>query len=74
MAGAATASTTSSGQAEETGIDAARVLLILAFALTALVYLNTLRFQFVYDDLPQIVRNPRVIEAYIGREQDHAPA
>ena len=43
-----------------TGPDAARVLLVLALALTVLAYLNTLRFQFVYDDLPQIVNNPRV--------------
>jgi hypothetical protein len=40
--------------------DAARLLLLLALVLTALSYLNTLRFQFVYDDLPQIVSNPRV--------------
>jgi Tfp pilus assembly protein PilF len=42
------------------GPDAARVLLVLALALTALAYVNTLRFQFVYDDLPQIIGNPRV--------------
>ena len=43
-----------------TGPDAARVLLVLALVLTALSYVNTLRFQFVYDDLPQIISNPRV--------------
>ncbi len=43
-----------------TGPDAARVLLVLALVLSALSYVNTLRFQFVYDDLPQIVNNPRV--------------
>jgi hypothetical protein len=42
------------------GPDAPRVLLVLALALTALTYANTLRFQFVYDDLPQIISNPRV--------------
>lgn len=35
-----------------------RRLLLLALALTCLVYLATLRFSFVYDDLPQIVGNP----------------
>ncbi|MGA2001462.1 MAG: tetratricopeptide repeat protein [Terriglobales bacterium] len=43
-----------------TGPDAARVLVVLALVLTALSYVNTLRFQFVYDDLPQIISNPRV--------------
>lgn len=42
------------------GPDAARVLMALALALTALSYVNTLRFQFVYDDLPQILNNPRI--------------
>lgn len=35
-----------------------RWLLIVALVLTCLVYLATLRFSFVYDDLPQIVGNP----------------
>ncbi|HXE91169.1 MAG TPA: tetratricopeptide repeat protein [Terriglobales bacterium] len=35
-------------------------LLGLALLLTALAYLDTLRFQFVYDDIPQIVLNPRL--------------
>jgi hypothetical protein len=35
-----------------------RVLLVVALVLTALAYLATLRFGFVYDDLPQIVNNP----------------
>jgi len=37
--------------------------LLLAFSLllTALAYVGTLRFQFVYDDLPQIVRNPFIV-------------
>ncbi|MBZ5511059.1 MAG: tetratricopeptide repeat protein [Acidobacteriia bacterium] len=43
-----------------TGPDAARLLVVLALVLTALSYVNTLRFQFVYDDLPQIISNPRV--------------
>ncbi len=47
---------------------AARVLLGLALVLTALVYLNTLRFHFVYDDLPQIVHNARV------QSWHHAPS
>ncbi len=34
-----------------------RVLLLVALGLTALAYLATLRFAFVYDDLPQIVNN-----------------
>ncbi len=42
------------------GPDAARLLVGLALMLTALAYANTLRFQFVYDDLPQIINNPRV--------------
>lgn len=40
--------------------DTARLLLILALALAALAYINTLTFAFVYDDLPQLVSNPRV--------------
>ncbi len=42
------------------GPNAARLLVVLALVLAALSYVNTLRFQFVYDDLPQIVSNPRV--------------
>jgi tetratricopeptide (TPR) repeat protein len=40
--------------------DTARLLVVLALVLAALAYVNTLRFAFVYDDLPQIVNNPRV--------------
>lgn len=40
--------------------DLGRALLVLALLITALAYVNTLRFQFVYDDLPQIVNNPMV--------------
>jgi hypothetical protein len=36
------------------------VLVVLALVLAAQSYVNTLRYQFVYDDLPQIVNNPRV--------------
>jgi tetratricopeptide (TPR) repeat protein len=43
-------------------------LLLLAVFLTALVFLANLRFEFVYDDLPQIVRNPNV------QSWQHAPA
>ncbi|MGI9104081.1 MAG: tetratricopeptide repeat protein [Terriglobales bacterium] len=42
------------------GPDAARVLVVLALLLAALSYVNTLRANFVYDDFPQIVNNPRV--------------
>lgn len=35
-----------------------RVLLGIAVILTALAYMATLRFSFVYDDFPQIVNNP----------------
>jgi len=35
-------------------------LLVLALLLTALVYAVTLRFNFVYDDGPQILNNPAV--------------
>lgn len=57
---AAVSSRTVQQQSPATALDAARVVLVLALALTALAYLNTLRFQFVYDDLPQIVNNPQV--------------
>ncbi len=40
--------------------DLARAVLLFALVLTALAYVNTLRFNFVYDDLPQIVNNPMV--------------
>lgn len=33
-------------------------LLLLALVVTALAYLGTLRFSFVYDDGPQIINNP----------------
>jgi protein O-mannosyl-transferase len=35
-------------------------LVVLALALAALSYINTLSFNFVYDDFPQLVNNPRV--------------
>lgn len=35
-----------------------RALLIVALGVTAMAYVATLRFGFVYDDLPQIVNNP----------------
>jgi Tfp pilus assembly protein PilF len=38
----------------------ARLLLAFGLALTALVFGGTLRFAFIYDDWPQIVRNPAV--------------
>ena len=47
--------------------DTARLLVILAFALAALSYINTLSFNFVYDDFPQLVNNPRV------QSWEHAP-
>lgn len=40
--------------------DASRVLLGLALLITALAYINTLRFEFLYDDIPQIIYNTRV--------------
>lgn len=36
------------------------VLEVLACAITAVVYLATLSFGFVYDDVPQILKNPAV--------------
>ena len=46
---------------------AGRFLLWLALALTLLTFIGTLRFEFVYDDLPQIVRNPHVQSwQYVG--------
>src|SRR5436189_292474 len=47
--------------------DTARLLVVLAFVLAALSYINTLSFTFVYDDLPQLVSNPRV------HTWEHAP-
>jgi Flp pilus assembly protein TadD len=44
----------------EGGSDVARGTLALGLLAIALAYVNTLRFQFVYDDLPQIVNNPLV--------------
>lgn len=46
----------------ESGADqrAASLLLFLAIVLTALVYADVVRFQFVYDDLPLIVNNPEL--------------
>ncbi len=38
----------------------ARWLLPLALVLTALVYVDTLRFEFISDDFPQIVDNPAI--------------
>src|SRR5438132_225929 len=40
-----------------------RVILTLALLLTALVFGGTLRFDFIYDDWPQIVNNP-VVQAW----------
>ena len=37
-----------------------RYLLALAIGLTLVTYIGTLRFEFVYDDLSQIVSNPHV--------------
>lgn len=46
---------------------AGRFLLWLALALTLLTFIGTLRFEFVYDDLSQIVRNPHVQSwQYVG--------
>ena len=39
---------------------AGRFLLVLAISLTLLAFIGTLRFEFVYDDLSQIVSNPHV--------------
>ena len=40
--------------------DTAYVVLALGLLITAIIYLDTLSFQFVYDDLTLIVRNPQV--------------
>ena len=37
-------------------------LLVFALVLTALAYATTLRFGFVYDDVPQIVNNPTLTD------------
>ena len=42
------------------GLDTAQVVLVLGLLATALIYLDTLSFQFVYDDVTLIVRNPQV--------------
>lgn len=47
--------------------DAAQLLVVLALLLAAISYSNTLSFAFVYDDLTQIVNNPRV------HSWEHAP-
>jgi tetratricopeptide (TPR) repeat protein len=39
---------------------AGRFLLLLAISLTLLAFIGTVRFEFVYDDLSQIVSNPHV--------------
>ena len=44
----------------EGGPNVARGTLVLGLLAIALAYIDTLRFQFVYDDLPQIVNNPLV--------------
>jgi hypothetical protein len=43
------------------------LLVVLALVLAAVSYINTLGFAFVYDDLPQLVSNPRV------HSWEHAP-
>jgi tetratricopeptide (TPR) repeat protein len=43
------------------------LLVVLALVLAAVSYVNTLGFAFVYDDLPQLVNNPRV------HTWEHAP-
>lgn len=42
----------------------ARMGLLAVLAATCFCYLPTLQFAFVYDDLPQIVRNPRIWSAH----------
>lgn len=49
------------------GKDAAALLVVLALILAAVSYLNTLGYAFVYDDIPQIIQNPRV------HTWEHAP-
>ncbi len=48
------------GVAEAPPSTAGQFLLWLALALTLLTFIGTLRFDFVYDDLSQIVSNPHV--------------
>jgi len=48
------------GVAEAPPSSAGQFLLWLALALTLLTFIATLRFDFVYDDLSQIVSNPHV--------------
>jgi protein O-mannosyl-transferase len=40
--------------------DAGRKLMLLALLVTAVAYMGTLRFAFVFDDLPQIVQNQSI--------------
>ena len=47
-------------QRPRTPWDPAHVVLALGLLITAIIYLETLNFQFVYDDLTLIVRNPQV--------------
>jgi hypothetical protein len=47
--------------------DTPRLLVVLALALAGLCYITTLSFNFVYDDFPQLVSNPRV------HSWEHAP-
>ena len=49
------------------GKDAATLLVVLALALAAVAYINTVGFAFVYDDIPQVIQNPRV------HTWEHAP-
>ncbi len=48
------------GLAEAPPSTAGQFLLWMALALTLLTFIGTLRFEFVYDDLSQIVSNPHV--------------
>lgn len=49
---------TSSHHDLESDVTSGRRLLLLALLLTAFAYLATVRFDFVYDDGPQIINNP----------------
>lgn len=40
--------------------DAPRLLVAIALVLAALSYVGTLGFSLVYDDIPQIIQNPRI--------------
>lgn len=48
------------GEAESSQASAGRLIFWLALVLTLLTYIGCLRFEFVYDDLSQIVGNPHV--------------